>query len=65
MPLVEIPILARKDIVAPVEEQFHIYPVLLIPSERPGEAIVIGRRKAMAIIKHYQAIAAFMERHPE
>ena len=64
MSVVDIPALRRK-ITAPVEEIYHVYPVLLIPSTKAGEAIVIGRRKAEAIVRNYEAIVAFLARHPE
>lgn len=60
--VIDIPALRRK-VDAPVEEMFHIYPVLLIPSEKAGETIVIGCRKARAIIRWYEDIKAFHQRH--
>jgi hypothetical protein len=64
MAVVEIPALYRK-VTGPVEDTYHIYPVLLIPTEKPGETLVIGRRKAKAIVKYHDDIKAFLDRHPE
>ena len=64
MSVIDVPALRRR-ITEPVEEQYHKYPVLLIPSEKQGEALVIGPRKAAAICRHIAAIQAFLARHPE
>lgn len=64
MPVVDVPALHRR-ITEPVEDTWHIYPVLLIPTEKPGEALVIGRRKAQAIVRYIEEIKAFLDRHPE
>lgn len=49
----------------PVEDVFHKYPVLKIPTGKRNELLIIGREKAEAIIKHFPYILAFHEKHLE
>ncbi|HAJ27918.1 MAG TPA: hypothetical protein DCG53_11875 [Syntrophus sp. (in: bacteria)] len=48
----------------PVESTYHIYPVLEIPTEKEGEKLIIGQRKARAVVKWIDEIRAFLDRHP-
>lgn len=48
----------------PVESIYHIYPVLEIPTEKKGELLIIGQRKARAVMKWIDEIQAFLDRHP-
>lgn len=52
-------------ITVPTEDTYHKYPVLKIPTDKHGEVLIIGTRKARAVINHFDAIKAFAERHPD
>jgi len=50
-------------ITEPQEDLFHKYPVLKIPTGKPGELLIIGLTKARAVIKYFRAIEDFVNRH--
>lgn len=47
----------------PVEDQFHKYPVLRIPTEKRNDQLIIGLEKARAILVWLDDIKSFVERH--
>lgn len=49
----------------PTEDKFHKYNVLKIPTEKQGELLIVGMNKARAIIKHYDTIREFVDKHRE
>jgi hypothetical protein len=49
----------------PEEDLYHKYHVLKIPTEKQGELLIVGMNKARAIIKHYDAIREFVDKHRE
>ncbi len=52
-------------VLTPVEDVFHKYPVLKIPTGKRNELLIIGMEKAEAIIRHFSSIEAFHSKHKE
>ncbi len=53
----------EKQLYQPVEDQFHKYPVLRIPTGKKNDQLIIGLEKARAIITWYREILKFVEKH--
>jgi hypothetical protein len=49
----------------PYEDLFHKYPVLRIPTGRCQEELIIGREKAIAVLKYIDDIREFVARHQQ
>jgi len=47
----------------PMEDQFHKYPVLRIPTGKKNDQLIIGMEKARAIITYYEEIKKFVDKH--
>lgn len=50
-------------LMSPVEDRFHKYPVLRIPTEKRHDQLIIGLEKARAILRWLDDIKSFVERH--